>query len=482
MPNYLTPFLQTVQAQANIQDTKAQTQQRLMSVMQGQAQLDQQKKESDIMSAWAASQGQGPGGGDSKSAGKVFDQMDDGQMVERNPANPLADTVRSAKVIADRAQARATMLAASGDMKGWAAASKEADDRQKEVRLAQKEVYDDMQRQSKEAAQALGGVRTYKDAQDAIAYIGSQFGDGAAKKAAQQLAKSGVGPNSTPEQMQEAIAPIVNRYATAGEQFTKQSQQVAHQDRLATQAETERYHDMETRDKASSRAISREALSFREGEARARDARRDANDSGKVEDKEQSALSKDPALKNVQSLRKGYESAQSTMDVLKTSGFSSLTGPMVNSLSSEYTQAVNNYRSLVGGKWTEAQRKDFDSAVSKFTGYISSLGTGKVRSPEYVKAVSEEMTRMYQEGNAEALRSTLESKDKVYNRGGNPNNVRSPARLNDAINSGYASVKVDNSGRKFVVIGRDPKKITKEDVYPLRDGPKTDSEIYDTGE
>jgi hypothetical protein len=464
MANVTGELLSMMSAQAGIDDTRAQTQQRMQAVEMNKRAMQRQDNIDFMLQQRAARDADGTPKKDTPD----MVTLADGTMVPTSANNPLMQVVKSALQNVDRAKQNARDANYMGDWKDVAAAEKEVAAQQKEVRLAQAELYKDMENRTKQASQALGGVRSFDDLQSALQYINDNIGPGEAKKIAQQIDKAIPDiTKATPEELRAAIAPINNRFATMGDQLRKEASDQASKDRAASLEETKKRDRDATADRKSNIAINREKLNLMN---RKFDAAGVPNQKQifKEENDAQNALNKDKSLDNFYKMKKGYESAKGVADVLEKNGFRSVTPVEANTLMTEYTQMANNYRSLVGGKWTETQRKRFDSIFDKTEGFIKSIGKGYQYSPEALKDVTAEMNRMYQDTNKEVVKKTLLARDRVWRRGGDPTVINSPGSIEQTLRQPGVDQVVDpETGTKIIRFGEDP-----EDWYVVRDKPK----------
>ncbi|MGH7782234.1 MAG: hypothetical protein ACREO5_00090 [Candidatus Binatia bacterium] len=456
-------FLDTLQQQANVANTRAQTQQRLQTLTMNQQKMDQQNTMASLLQNINQNQ---------------VDEVvtaDDGTMAPLDSKNPYVATLKSAQGNVKSAIKDVAIAAASGNYDEYAKAKKELFNQQKEYRLAQAELYKDQQSKMKEAAQTFGGVDTLDDVQNALRWVNDNVSPAAAKKAGQQISQALQMPlaQATPSDFRKAVAPIANQYVTMGEQLREKESQRASQDRSNSLKERIRSDFARERDAGVNISLRRENLQrLKDKDVQKAKGLATDHQIQQMEDKEQASLNKDKAVDSFWKVQKGYQSARDVTQVVAQRGFTSITEPEARRLNTEYTQMVNNYRSLVGSKWTDQQQKDFDSVFDKAQGFLKTIGEGKKFSPHELEVVAASINDMYQNANKEVVKRTLRAQDKVYRRGGDPTIITGPASLDQALKQPGVDRVVDpDTGDEYIRFGPN-----KEDVFPLHNRPKRKSQ------
>lgn len=472
----VTPLLTIMSKQAGVDGQQLQNEAARQKIQMNQKAMAQQDTINAMMQRRAA--GTKPDGSP-KSEVPDMVTMDDGTMIPANANNPLVQVLKNISHNVERATQDADDANYYGDPKLKQTAEKELFDQQKELRLAQAELYKDAQQRNKEAAQAFGGVRNKADYEAALQAVKDNISPAEADKVAAQVAKTIPDyKKATDDEIRAAVAPISNRFASIGDQMRKASADQASQDRRSTLEETIRRDYVNERNQVAGQVLKREGLDQRERVIESNAGVKDQKSIFKEEDNAQKDLNKDKSVDSFFKVKKSFDSAKNVADVLAKNGFRSVTGAEANTLMTEYTQMTNNYRSMVGGKWTEAQRKNFDSMLSKAQGFFQSIGEGKLYSPEALNGVVAEMNRMYQDTNIEVVKKTLTARDKVWRRQGDPSVISSPGSIEQALQQPGVDKVVDpDTGNQIIRFGPHA-----EDWFVIRDKPKPRPKTYDFGD
>jgi hypothetical protein len=468
-------LLQNLQAQANIDDTHAITQERMQKIEMNQKQMEQDAR---VRAAMASRAKQLTANG--KPDAPDVMSMSNGQMLPTDMANPLLMTIKNASDNVQRAKDDVLLAAEIGDPKFLGESEGRLFSEQKEYRLAQKGFYDDMQDRSKQVAQTFAGVDSPQGLKDALTFAHDTISPKAAEENARQIVKAlpmGI-ENATPAQIRAAIAPIANRYTTMGEQLRDKESKLAHEDRVAT-LEQSKKRDLQNRNhQIATENQAREGLEEKKREFNAGLGRKTDKEIRTIEDNAQKEFTKDPALNHFAEVKKGYSGAKNVVAQIDAHGYRNVTTAEADDLKNQYVQMMNNYRSMVGGKWSGEQIKKYDSSLKRMYDWAKTVGKGTPPSEQTLLDMAAEMKRVYDDTNIEVVKRSLTAKDKVWRRQGDPTIINSPGSLNDALKVHGVDMIIDEqTGDKIVRFGPN-----KEDQYVLRDKPKKLPTYYDRAE
>lgn len=232
-------------SKAVTRDTDALAQQRMLGVLLSQQQMQREqvmreKLQSGAFSnptSTAAGAPPAPNGNPPPATKNIF-----GMDFEAD--DPLVKSVGEAQRGIDLVNQRIALTKDAGDVRGWEKATQDHDNQQKELRLAQLDLVKEGERRNKEAAQAFGSVETIDDLKAALQYVNNSVSKKQAQAIAQQLQQALPDPaNATPEQIRAAVAPITNRYTTAGDQLRFRGSMQASTDRAAALAQQKQLAD-----------------------------------------------------------------------------------------------------------------------------------------------------------------------------------------------------------------------------------------------
>jgi hypothetical protein len=221
------------QTRATTQDTQALAQMRGLALV-----LQQQQAQRNQMMAERLQQSpsfNNPTGPGTPGAGNPPAPVQPNIMgMDFAPDDPLMESLRNAREGVNLTAQRVQMAHDVGDVAAWQKATQDHDNQQKEYRLATLDVIKEGERRNKETSQVFGGVETAADLKAALQYVNNNVSKVQAQKITAQIARTI--PNidtATPEEIQAAVAPISNRYATAGDQLRFRGSMQASEDRAA---------------------------------------------------------------------------------------------------------------------------------------------------------------------------------------------------------------------------------------------------------
>lgn len=212
----VTPLMQTLKAQADIDHTRAVTadtgalaQQRMLGVLLNQQQMARDDRARELYKSSQFDNPTAPAGGAGPQGGVLSNYDYD---------SPLIQSLKNAQEGVDENRKLLKIAQITGDLKMGERARNQLDNMQKEFRLAQMDVTKDDERRNKEAAQVFGEAKTPEQVADGLKYVAENLGQRQAKKLEQQLMRALPGglDNATPEQIESALKPIVNQYNARG--------------------------------------------------------------------------------------------------------------------------------------------------------------------------------------------------------------------------------------------------------------------------
>lgn len=221
------------QKKANLAQTQANTQDKIMQNIQAQQKADIDKRMAELLQGAALA----PPAKDDKPD---LETQSDGSMVPVNSANPYAQAVKGAGQQVQQLTQLAELARQAGNVPGFDKANEDLTKARQELRQNQKDMVEYQTTQAKLGAQTFGGVQNMDDVKAALEWTKQTQGPEVANKIAKQIATTIPDlEKATPNQIRAAVAPIANQFATMGEQFRMKEAQQASADRAATLAETQ---------------------------------------------------------------------------------------------------------------------------------------------------------------------------------------------------------------------------------------------------
>lgn len=317
---------------------------------------------------------------------------------------------------------------------------------------------------------------------NALGYVRRTFGPQEEAKIRAGLPRDMNGDPVWTDASKQAIAPYVSRYTTMAQRVTQQNQAAQLDRQLNADAERADYHDQSIEQRRLDRqAADRRAANAQAG-ANQRAADRNAivaegldlrgqREQRMVENQTDSALQSDPVIKTYDKFDKAYNAARNVFSAINNGSSRQVQSAAADDMMKEYKNAIENFRANSGGKWSVEDQKKYSSVLQKMESFVATIGQGYKPPTEVMETIAGEINRIYNEQNASAVKRTLQARAKVYNQGGDPMNVRSPASIDRAVQFGIAQrLKDPDTGIEYLKFGKDAP--NAENTFPIYTKPK----------
>ncbi len=341
------------------------------------------------------------------------------------------------------------------------------------------------EQQAKNVEQTANVMRDVDSQQalvNALGYVRRTFGPQEAAKITAGLPRDMNGDPVWNDAAKQAIAPYVSRYTTMAQKATQQNQAAQLDRQLQSDAERADYHDQTleqqrlNREAANARAANAQIGANQRANARNAIVAEGLDIRGQreqrmVENQTDSALQSDPVIKTYDKFEKAYNAGRNVFAAIQNGSSRQVQTAAADDMMKEYKNAIENFRANSGGKWSVEDQKKYGSTLQKMESFVKTIGQGYKPPTEVMESVAGEINRLYNEQNAMAVRRTLQARAKVYDQGGNPMNVRSPASIDRAVQSGIAQkMKDPETGIEYLKFGKDAP--SADNTFPIYTKPK----------
>lgn len=328
-------------------------------------------------------------------------------------------------------------------------------------------IYDKQRDQFKEGAQILQSVRDQDALESGISYLARNFPRPVVSKLLSNIAFDNDGRPIYDDRTQRAITNLNNEFTSADQKATIAQ---ASANAKAAQARADQAH--EDRRYAVQRADARSAAN-RDAVMGRTDIKRQLKEATDSEKAAQNDLNKNEVVRNYDRYAQAFYAAKNVIRQMDSGGLRDTASPDIQNMVRGYDQMINNFRSFMGGKWQAQQDEQMQGVLQKIRAYWTTIGQGKKPDKSLVRDIAAEIGRVYQDTNAAVAKRTLELRSRVYDKGGDPNTVISPAQMSEAVRTGRAHIMTDpKTGGQYMsfTIGKD--KPDKEDIVPIRENAK----------
>jgi hypothetical protein len=465
-----------MQGLANIADTKAQTDQRIMALAVGQQKMQEEDRAQQLSEAYRQ---------------QVMQEMLTGPVAQDNPMTTSIAETQSAKVDPNVGMLR-TLQSDRGrilqNIKLAQAYGQKADPWIRE--LAQldgvmRQTTADLSNQQKEdykqAAQIWRDVDSPEKAAAALQYIADTFGDDAARKIDQRLAHD---PNTGAvlwnEKSKLASAPYASQFTTMAEKATQTQQKMNWELNAGKAAEAARHNREVEQNQDAEVAVKQQAISaanwrqtqrIKAAGERQREYLEMTGAKAKYEStkEDQKRIYKLGDDYKIIEYKKGDQIAARTEAQLldPVRGYQSVTPEQAYALVKQGKLMIDNYRARTGGAYEDKQVARMNSMLAKVEKYVTTIGEGdKLLAKGEMLNLAREMRTLHADRNAQLLRDEYNVAQTTNKKGGDAGVLSLQGDLDAAIKSGRAK-KVTANGKDYVVFGSPGSKPTPNDMYEI---------------
>jgi len=475
---------QTGLREQQIEESKAQTQQRLLAVLAGKQELQDNADYRKAMLAGAALPIGGSAGipGVTSAEEKGPPSIAATRDIETDPNTLMMRQLQKDKAyIANNLQ-----LAKQFNQKDagkWITALDSVNTQLREASAAVSKIKAE---NFKEGAQILANIDSPQGADAALRHIADTFGPPAATDIYKRLEV-----NSTDGQVlwNDANKRVFDQYRG---QFTSMHEQSS----IKNAAQT---YDLNER-KATEQAAHNRATELHGDQvvATSRDAiaHADARNAARLRDKQSGRdqfytmtgmknerIVSDKDQDRINQIAKDYkiEDYQKTAQVAERieakltdpkQGFNAVNPVEARTLVDQYKQLVNNYRAHASGKYQESEISRMNGIMQKMSKWAESIGRGdSLLDKNTMLQLTQEVKTLAADRNADMVRQELNILQNTNQRGGMATWITRRGDLEAAIASGRAKRVKLPDGAEAVAIPQRGAKVTANDIYPLPTAP-----------